>query len=949
MLPPHPRDATQNWTDIDHGIQLPLWHCAFSGCGDVFDDEKTWRYHFVEKHNDIFDKVCPKIPPQERRQEEKENKRETPKEKKERERDDLASWYMSWYVHAIRYLEQSSIPSHGLSIDRRTIQQTLAAYNDEKIQSLVCLCCGGIHTSWIGRTVVKSQVEKEKSNICMLHGSYLIEHIIGRGSARKWSFEDRVFRENYMDKISTLQRDATLKDGCWEWRQILQYSNGSRVPIICCPEDVQHCGSDSHEAHVICGECAAPLCSKCVLKLLNRVPVPMAIANHNFIGYCLDIIVDCRVRWIEAAAVCPAWTTLITFYMEEDRGHLMNEEQFGAKHRVGVRGNVFSLPMPWTDIMNSLMQAVESDSLTLPHPPHMLAHMVKLHLKSNLLEVTRHMKEIRVRTHVLLRLGYALIEALHPAFVKHTNAGDLLRADIHRIRAAYEDMVQKQYPEPENADDKERGVVPELVWQVVQNSVQAKQKESPIFEKNATPPPGAMPTDSVFDAAQPQMVVLERNTTAGTNAGELGQAALTKHGELEIQTGNEFINQFRAGYLQQAFPFDLYNTIGEIDYNPESRLRCEDAPMVDVHSFTTALPRRIERHIRSSWTLIPAIRNLSFRHNILHTASVAYKHEVDDADMLAQHAKEHTAAVAEIYGHMDRGYYTTKTGKKRPINNDLTKVYYAVGISEKAKVLLRNLMYVTSQQCGTQEVRKKIGNALLGARWIYGEPLFVTVSPSSRHSGLVLRLSRVRPNDPTLRLEDLALEKAQRLGSKTYPSVFQSQDTSLVDLPEYDVRQRWQARDGLCGIDAFRVWIMRVLPLLFGVRMCPFCPACNHNQDHTLQHSRCQDVFGSNMLAMGGFCGGADALGGAVEHQHDGNPHFHGHVHIVNVWQHSTVQEIAEGIRSKSIDPQLQESYVQWICEERHPDVQRHQKELPQLEAAWPQHRQAHGLTGLNT
>ena len=553
MLPPDPRDAIQNWTDIDHGIQLPLWHCAFSGCADVFEDEKAWRHHFVQKHSDIFRKVCPAMTPH--------------------DRCDLVSWYMGWYVQAIKYLEQSNIPAHGLSIDRRTIQQTLSVYNDEKIQSLVCLCCGGIHTSWMGRTVVKTHIEEVQSNICMLHGSYLIEHIIGRGEARKWSFEDVVFREKYMDGNPSLQRDATLKDGCWEWRRILQYANGSQVPIICCPADVKHCGSEKHEAHVICGQCAAPLCRKCALKLIDQVPVPMAIANHNFIGYCLETIVRYRVRWIEAAAVCPAWTTMICFYLEEDRGHLMNEEQFGTKHRVGVRGNVFSLPMPWADIMSSLMLAVEGNTLTLPHPPHMLAHMVKLHLKSNLLEVTRHMKEIRVRTHVLLRLGYDLIEAMHPAFVKRSNAGAVLRADMQRIKLAYEGMVRKQYPEPENLDDRERGVLPDLVWRVVQDSVQAKQKESPLFEKNATPPPGTMPTDSVFDAAQPQMVVMERDTAAGTNTEELGQAALTKHAEVQVQTGNQFINQFKPGYLQQAFPFDLYNSIGEIDYNSETRLR----------------------------------------------------------------------------------------------------------------------------------------------------------------------------------------------------------------------------------------------------------------------------------------------------------------------------------------------------------------------------------------
>ena len=151
--------------------------------------------------------------------------------------------------------------------------------------------------------------------------------------------------------------------------------------------------------------------------------------------------------------------------------------------------------------------------------------------------------------------------------------------------------------------------------------------------------------------------------------------------------------------------------------------------------------------------------------------------------------------------------------------------------------------YVSSQLNGVQEVRTKIGDSLLGARIFHGEPLFVTISPSARHSGSVLRLSRVRPNDPCLRAEDIALGEAQRLGSVDYPSLHQGKDTSLIDLPDYDVRQTWQAKDGLCGIEAFRVWALRVFPLMFGMRVCPFCPYCNHHDPggDVGEVSPCQD------------------------------------------------------------------------------------------------------------
>ena len=104
----------------------------------------------------------------------------------------------------------------------------------------------------------------------------------------------------------------------------------------------------------------------------------------------------------------------------------------------------------------------------------------------------------------------------------------------------------------------------------------------------------------------------------------------------------------------------------------------------------------------------------------------------------------------------------------------MAKLRYAENLSEKARLLERNMRQVSSQLGGVQEVRTKIGNALLGARVVYGEPLFITVSPSSRHSGLVLRLSRVRVNDPTLRLEDMALEEARQLGSGPGFSILQA-------------------------------------------------------------------------------------------------------------------------------------------------------------------------------
>eukprot|EP00973_Karenia_brevis_P062842 8737986-Karenia_brevis.AAC.1 len=61
-----------------------------------------------------------------------------------------------------------------------------------------------------------------------------------------------------------------------------------------------------------------------------------------------------KVRWIEAAIVCPYWTSMIIYYVEGDQGHLINEEMGKKKFRVAVRGSCVSYQMPWEDILEQM-------------------------------------------------------------------------------------------------------------------------------------------------------------------------------------------------------------------------------------------------------------------------------------------------------------------------------------------------------------------------------------------------------------------------------------------------------------------------------------------------------------------------------------------------------------------------------------------------------------------
>ena len=39
LLPPHPSQPDASFTEVDSGVELPMWHCAFRGCRHVCNSE----------------------------------------------------------------------------------------------------------------------------------------------------------------------------------------------------------------------------------------------------------------------------------------------------------------------------------------------------------------------------------------------------------------------------------------------------------------------------------------------------------------------------------------------------------------------------------------------------------------------------------------------------------------------------------------------------------------------------------------------------------------------------------------------------------------------------------------------------------------------------------------------------------------------------------------------
>ena len=163
------------------------------------------------------------------------------------------------------------------------------------------------------------------------------------------------------------------------------------------------------------------------------------------------------------------------------------------------------------------------------------------------------------------------------------------------------------------------------------------------------------------------------------------------------------------------------------------------------------------------------------------------------------------------------------------MRGDISKISQIIGLRDTERALLKNYHFMSSRLAGTRQVRNSIRHIVFSSRIFYGAPVFMTFTPSERHSGLAIRLSRGRQNDPAF---TGAAQVVKPWIGRDSPSLCPQaeedaeDETAEVDLPEYDVRRVITSRDPLCCVHAFQVMTRVVLPGIFGFRMCPDCPHC---------------------------------------------------------------------------------------------------------------------------
>ena len=210
---------------------------------------------------------------------------------------------------------------------------------------------------------------------------------------------------------------------------------------VCCTQlHTDHCNEFETEpfCRKLCEECEVPKCADCWLKLSTHDcqssyrdggTILMSISNDHYYGHVNRLSVENNVTWLECAATCLVWSTMLVYNLETPYGHRMEAHFWKAGEQNNSKRQSFSFSMPWEDIENfchhavthtdnihkSALQQIQNE-LGVPHSEETLALLVNVHIVGGNKDLALHLKGLTMRVHVLQRLVEILRANGYPGY-----------------------------------------------------------------------------------------------------------------------------------------------------------------------------------------------------------------------------------------------------------------------------------------------------------------------------------------------------------------------------------------------------------------------------------------------------------------------------------------------------------------------------------------------------
>ena len=162
------------------------------------------------------------------------------------------------------------------------------------------------------------------------------------------------------------------------------------------------------------------------------------------------------------------------------------------------------------------------------------------------------------------------------------------------------------------------------------------------------------------------------------------------------------------------------------------------------------IPRRVEAQLRWDQLLCPALWSLWFATRVNTGVSLSIRRCLSRGGEDEQSERSVGEAAKAICKLLWDGKYRTASGELKELRGDMSKLAHADGLDKTQKALLQNYNFMSARIPGTRQIRRSISHVIFSSRVVYGLPIFMTVTPGERHSGLMIRLMRYRRSDPTV-------------------------------------------------------------------------------------------------------------------------------------------------------------------------------------------------------
>ena len=459
--------------------------------------------------------------------------------------------------------------------------------------------------------------------------------------------------------------------------------------------------------------------------------------NDNFIGFLESWIWEYRVTWMEKSVSSPFWTGLILFTVGRRGGpdrkgtkqHLLNNDMYSANQRIAYKGQVFSAPMNWVDIQEQLEEMDRKGVfVALPVTRELLVARVQVAIGSGLVDLNKCIREATIRRPIVLRLIQMHREKGHPDYQKQT---------MEDVRRRVQELAGTDEP-----------AIPNGLVEALESDNEENALDDPV-DKAAAPAVRIWDEQELhaeMDRSRPLILVSQRDSDSQKNVEESRAHALSNVSQLTVHTGNKLLQQFDTSYVPRVFQLSLPWLVGgpDFDNQPRFRRKAEEDPGLSLHTYTKMMSQRCEAQVRWDWDLNPALQSLSFASKVNLGMGMSLKRALFNLDSPDCNTDLQIGQAAKrIFDFLADGFYE-EGGRRLAIRGDVSKLGRAIGMTSIDRALLRNYEFQASRMAGTRQLRKRINHMIFSSRVVYGNPVYLTITPNPEHSVWAIRLFRCR-------------------------------------------------------------------------------------------------------------------------------------------------------------------------------------------------------------